>query len=153
MNRFNGDFRDSHVESRARAYRIGAGFAIILAVLVAAFAFMLVRTAHAQGRYVPRGLCTLSGMSASTDLTGCAATPVNSAGGIPTDATYAVICAYNQAVVYRDDGGSLSGTVGTGGQGIAAGACIGYPGTLSALRFIQATSGAVLGVSFYRGPL
>ena len=73
--------------------------------------------------------------------------PFPTAGGPPT---YAVICAYTQGVVYRDDGGTPTGTPGTGGQGIAAGQCIPYNATFSALQFIQQTSGAVLGISYYR---
>ena len=71
-------------------------------------------------------------------------------GGIPVGANYAVICAYTQAVNYRDDGGVPTGTAGSGGQGIAAGQCIPYNGTFSLLQFIQQTSGAILGISFYR---
>ena len=42
-------------------------------------------------------------------------------------------------------------STGTGGQGIASGNCIGYNATFSLLQFIQGTSGAILGVSFYDG--
>ena len=89
------------------------------------------------GVYVTSGPTT----SSSASLT---------SGGVPVPATYAVICAYTQAVNYRDDGVAPTGTLGTGGQGIAAGNCIPYSGTMTALQFIQQTSGAILGVSFYR---
>ena len=72
------------------------------------------------------------------------------AGGIPAGANYAVICAYVQGVVYRDDGGTPTGTPGTGGQGIAAGQCISYNSKFTQLQFIQQASGAILGISFYR---
>lgn len=72
------------------------------------------------------------------------------ASGPPTAATYAAICAYAQAVVWRDDGVAPTATPGSGGQGIAAGSCIPYNGTLSAFRAIQQTGGAILGVSFYK---
>lgn len=94
-------------------------------------------------RQVPLGFCSLSGMSAATGLSSCSS-------GIPSGSTYAVICAYTQGVVWRDDGVAPTGTPGSGGQGIAANQCIPYNGTLSAIQFIQQTSGAVLGVSFYR---
>jgi hypothetical protein len=66
--------------------------------------------------------------------------------------TYAVFCAYTQAINYRDDGVAPTATLGTGGQGIASGNCIPYTGKFSnvTLQFIQQTSGAILGASFYR---
>jgi hypothetical protein len=94
-------------------------------------------------RQVPLGFCALSSMNTATGLATCS-------GGIPANTTYAVICAYTQGVNYRDDGVAPTGTTGTGGQGIAAGNCIPYNGTFSALRFIQQTGGAILGVSFYQ---
>lgn len=94
-------------------------------------------------RQVPLGFCALSSMAASTALASCS-------GGIPTGTTYAVICSYAQGVVWRDDGTAPSATPGTGGQGIAANQCIPYNGDFTKIRFIQQTSGAVLGVSFYR---
>lgn len=72
-------------------------------------------------------------------------------GGAPTQADYAVICAYDQAINWRDDGTAPTATAGSGGQGIAAGNCIPYNGTFSQLQFIQETGGAVAGVSFYFG--
>lgn len=114
------------------------------AAVIAALLFGAPHAVAQSGlRQVPLGYCALSSMSASTALTSCS-------GGIPSGTTYAVICAYAQGVVWRDDGGSLSGTPGSGGQGLAAGQCLPYNGTFTALRFIQQTSGAILGVSFYR---
>lgn len=102
-------------------------------------------TARAQSglRQVPLGFCTLSSMATSTALSTCS-------GGIPAGTTYAVVCAYTQGVVWRDDGVAPTATPGSGGQGIAANQCIPYNGTFTAIRFIQQTSGAVLGISFYR---
>lgn len=94
-------------------------------------------------RQVPLKFCSLASMSASTGLASCS-------GGIPAQTTYAVICAYTQGVVWRDDGTAPTGTPGTGGQGLAAGQCLPYNGTMTAIQFIQQTSGAILGVSFYR---
>lgn len=72
------------------------------------------------------------------------------AAGIPPVAGYAVICVSTQAVNYRDDGGTPTATVGSGGQFIAAGSCIPFNGGFSRLLFIQQTATAVVGVSFYR---
>jgi hypothetical protein len=72
------------------------------------------------------------------------------ASGAPTQATYAVICAYTQAINWRDDGVAPTGTVGSGGMGLTAGSCIPYDGTFTAFQAIQQTSGAILGVSFYK---
>lgn len=112
----------------------------VLAVMVA-----LVAGSRAQNglRQVPLGFCSLSSMSAATGLASCS-------GGIPTGTSYAVVCAYTQGVVWRDDGTAPTGTPGTGGQGLAANQCLPYNGTFTAIQFIQQTSGAVLGVTFYR---
>lgn len=114
------------------------------ALIVVAIAF-LAPSANAQSglRQVPLGFCALSSMSAATLLSSCS-------GGIPAGTTYAVICAYAQGVVWRDDGTDPTGTPGSGGQGISANQCIPYNGTFTAIKFIQQTSGALLGVSFYR---
>lgn len=67
------------------------------------------------------------------------------------NANSAYICAYTQAVVWRDDGAAPTATPGTGGQGLASGACLPmYYGTLSQFRAIQQTSGAILTASFYQ---
>lgn len=93
-------------------------------------------------RQVPLGFCSLSPTSA-TPLSSCS-------GGIPVGTTYAVICAYVQAVVWRDDGTAPTGAAGSGGQGISAGNCIPYNGTFTQFQVIQQTSGALVGVSFYK---
>lgn len=104
-----------------------------------------VMPAHAQNglRQVPLGFCSLSSIATSTGLASCS-------GGIPAGTSYAVICAYAQGIVWRDDGSAATATPGTGGQGLAANQCLPYNGTFTAIRFIQQTSGAILGVSFYR---
>lgn len=94
----------------------------------------------APPRLTPLGYCQLTGMSASTALSTCA-------GGLPATATVAQLCADTQAVRYRDDGTAPTASIG---MPIAAGACLAYSGSLSAIRFIQSTSGAILNVSFYR---
>ena len=94
---------------------------------------------------IPNSFCSLSGMVTATNLSSCT---VGMAANPP--ATYLVICAYTQGVVWRDDTVAPTSTPGVGGQGIVANQCIPYNGTPSALQFIQQASGAVLGVSFYR---
>lgn len=115
---------------------------IVIIGLLLASAF---EAAGAQGglRSTPLGFCSLASMSASTGFASCS-------GGIPAAVNFAVICAYTQGIVWRDDGVAPTGTPGTGGQAIAAGACINYNGDFSKIRFIQQTSGAILGASFYR---
>jgi hypothetical protein len=65
--------------------------------------------------------------------------------------TYAVFCAYTQGINYLDSGAAPTGTLGTGGQGIAAGNCIPYNATFNPanVQFIQQASGAIFGGSFY----
>jgi hypothetical protein len=113
-------------------------------VLAFAGALLTIAPAAAQGlRQTPVKFCSLSSMSAATGLASCS-------GGLPGVVSYAVICAYVQGIVWRDDGTAPTGTPGSGGQGLAAGQCMSYSGTFSAIQFIQQTSGAVLGVSMYR---
>lgn len=124
-----------------RMRMIMVGVWIVTSVLLLGWA----SSARAQSglRQVPLGFCALASMSTSTALATCS-------GGIPANTTYAVICAYAQGVVWRDDGVAPTATPGTGGQGLAAGQCIPYNGTFTAIRFIQQVSGALLGVSFYQ---
>lgn len=116
---------------------------LAIAVIASLFASACPVFAQASLRQVPLGFCALSSMAAATSLSTCS-------GGIPNGTAYAVICAYSQGVVWRDDGIAPTGTPGSGGQGLAASQCIPYNGTFTAIQFIQQTSGAILGVSFYR---
>lgn len=68
-------------------------------------------------------------------------------GGISPNATMVYLEAEAQIVRYRDDGGVPTSSVG---MPIASGAAIFYSGTLSALRFIEATSGGKINALFYR---
>ena len=96
-------------------------------------------------RQVPLGFCTLNNMIGAAPLSVC-----NGNAGVPANTTYAVICAYTQGVVWRDDGVAPTAVPGAGGQGIAAGQCIPYNGNFGQIQFIQQAPGAVLGVSFYQ---
>ena len=62
--------------------------------------------------------------------------------GIPT---LAVIQAEAQAVRWRDDGVAPTSTVG---MVLAAGASMEYDGNLAGIRFIEATAGAILNVTY-----
>jgi hypothetical protein len=116
----------------------------MLRIIAALFALLFTLPSHSQGlRNVPLGFCSLSSMSSATPLSSCS-------GGIPNFTSYAVICAYVQNVNWRDDGVAPTTTAGTGGQQIQANNCIAYNGTFTAIQFIQQTSGAILGVTFYR---
>jgi len=110
------------------------------------------------GSGVPTGTLVLSQASGTPGGAGVyvtsAPTTSNSASltanGPAFAVSYALICAYVQGVVWRDDGVAPTGAPGSGGNGIAANQCISYNGTFSAIQFIQQTSGAVLGISLYK---
>lgn len=116
---------------------VGTGVPTGTVILSQIFPLLPNEVAGGAGRYVTSNSTT----SSSASLT---------AGGVPGAATYAILCAYTQNVNYRDDGVAPTGTTGTGGQTIAAGNCVPYNGTFSALQFIQQVSGAILGASFYK---
>ena len=105
---------------------------------------MLPARADSPIRQAALGFCSLSSMSAATAITTC------SNWAAVKYANYAVICAYVQGAVYRDDGVAPTSTPGIGGQGISTGACLSYSGPIPTLQFIQQTSGAILGISFYQ---
>lgn len=102
-------------------------------------------------RQSPVGFCSLSSMSSAVKLSTCTTviSQGNTISGIPQSANWALVCAYVQGIVWNDVEAPTS-TPGTGGQGIVAGQCFGYSGPLSVIQFIQQTSGAILGVSFYK---
>lgn len=89
--------------------------------------------------HVPCGYQQITSLSTAQKL----AVPAN-CGGVPS---LAVITAEAQAVRYRDDGTAPTATVG---MPLAAGVALSYQGTLSAIQFIEQTSGAKLNVLFYR---
>lgn len=65
---------------------------------------------------------------------------------VPAGATFAVVVPETQAVRWRDDGNDPTASVG---MPMAAGSTMNYDGDLSAVKFIEQTSGAVLNVSYY----
>lgn len=124
---------------------------LLAAILCALLGFVSPADADPPLRQAPVGFCSLSSMSSATSLTTCTTTISQGVTitGVPPTANWALLCSYVQAVVWNDDE-APTGTPGTGGQGIAAGQCFGYSGPLSTIQFIQQTSGAILGVSFYK---
>lgn len=123
-----------------------AGIAFAAAAL---FALSTPAKAQYTLRQVPLGYCYATLSSATTLAQMIASTPTCTQANINAT-TYAVICAYVQAIVYKDDGQAPTSTAGSGGQGISAGSCIPYNGTFSKLQFIQQDGGAVVGVSLYK---
>ena len=121
--------------------------AAVLALLLPLFGPSL----HAQSgqREVPLGFCYYSSPSSAEGLAAFTGTACSTPATL-VQATYGVICAYTQGIVWRDDGQAPTATPGTGGQGIAANQCIPYNGTFTAIQFIQQSPGAIIGVALYR---
>jgi hypothetical protein len=121
-------------------------------VLIAAFALLLAcGAARSQAlRTTPLGVCVLSSLSAATSLTPTTCVSQGGAyqGGIPPRANYAVICAYAQNVVYRDDGVAPTATAGTGGTLLQANFCLPFAGNFQQFQVIQQASGAIVIVDF-----
>jgi hypothetical protein len=91
-------------------------------------------TVGGAGTYITSNPTTSSGASLTS-------------GGIPQSATQVMIEAEAQIVRYRDDGAAPTAAVG---MPIAVAQTVVYTGTLSKLRFIQATGGAIINLLFYR---
>jgi hypothetical protein len=116
---------------------------ILLAFIFASWAATLAGAQTAKPFYRPMGFCSLSSMASATALSSCSTM-------IPSGSSSALICAYTQGVVWRDDGAAPTSTPGSGGQGLAANQCQMFYNNLGSLQFIQQSSGAILGVSFYQ---
>lgn len=109
------------------------------------------------GTGVPSGTTIVSQTSGTVGGAGVYVTSVATtsssasltAGGVPPGANLAYIQAEAQIVRYRDDGGVPTASIG---QPIASTGTLVYGGTMSALRFIEATSSAKLNISFYKSP-
>lgn len=87
-------------------------------------------------RYVPLGYEQITSLSSATPLT------------VPDGADFALIRPTAQAVMWRDDGTAPTATVGM--PLLVADSPLEYSGNLSAIKFIESTSGAKLNVSYYR---
>ena len=80
------------------------------------------------------GYQQITSLSSSTALT------------VPDGATLALIVPEAQTVRWRDDGVAPTASVG---MPVAALSSMSYDGDLKKIRFIAATSGAILNVSYY----
>ena len=80
------------------------------------------------------GYQQITSLSSSTALT------------VPAGATMALIVPETQNVRWRDDGVAPTTTVG---MPVLTNTSMSYDGDLKAIRFIAATSGAILNVSYY----
>ncbi len=123
-------------------------------IVAAAFALSLVLSgpavrAQSGLRQVPLGFCYYSSPNSAVGLASFTGTACSTPSTL-VKATYGVICAYTQGIVWRDDGIAPTSTPGTGGQGIAANQCIPYNGTFTTIQFIQQSSGAIVGVALYQ---
>ncbi len=80
------------------------------------------------------GYQQITSLSSSTALT------------VPAGATLALIVPETQNVRWRDDGVAPTASVG---MLVPANSSMSYDGDLKAIRFIAATAGAILNVSYY----
>ena len=80
------------------------------------------------------GYQQITSLSSSTALT------------VPAGATLALIVPETQNVRWRDDGVAPTASIG---MLVPANSSMSYDGDLKAIRFIAATSGAILNVSYY----
>lgn len=85
--------------------------------------------------YTPLGYQQITPVTTTSTLT------------VPLGSRVVEICVETNIVRYRDDGIAPTATVG---MPIAAGTCFQYSGALTAILFQQATSPAVIDVSYYR---
>jgi hypothetical protein len=88
------------------------------------------------GTYTVSQACTSSGASLTTV-------------GPPNGGNFVMMQAEAQSIRWRDDGGTPTTT---SGMLLLAVSPQGYTGTMSAIRFIDATAGGLLNASFYRSP-
>lgn len=91
---------------------------------------------HGRSLYAPLGYQQYTSLSSAINLT-----------SIPDQATIAEIIVEAQAIRYRDDGTAPTASIG---MPVAAGNAFQYSGDLSAVQFIQQTSGAIINVSYYK---
>lgn len=99
-----------------------------------------VANAQQVNQFVPMGYQQITDLSTAKALT----VPCDASGRC---ATSALIVAEAQAVRFRDDGTSPTAAIGLP---LAVAVPLAYSGTLSAIKFIEQTSGGKLNVLFYR---
>lgn len=91
-------------------------------------------TDRLQGNFSAKGYQQLTSLSSATALT------------VPAGSRLALIQGETQNVRWRDDGTDPTTTVG---MKLLADGALEYDGALSAIKFIEITSGAKLNVSYY----
>ena len=87
-------------------------------------------------QFTPLGYVQITNLSSAVGL-----------GSIPTGATVAFLSCEGSELRYRDDGTAPTTAVG---MPLYAGQTMEYSGTLSAIQFIQASSGGILNVAYYK---
>ena len=123
----------------------------LAALAGAAAAVIGASPASAQGlRIIPQNYCYVSSPSAATTLLAGFTCDKALTTALLGSYQYAVICAYTQGFVWKDNGQVPTGTPGSGGTGVASGQCFGYNGNFQAIQFIQQTSGAIISVALYK---
>lgn len=120
---------------------------LIKSALAAAaiFAALPASAQMSDQRAVPLGYCQIlaATLASATGLSSCS-------GGIPAGANMIWVQAEAQNIRWRDDGTNPTTTVGM--ILISGQAPVSYTGTISALKFIDATAGGILDVAFYKTP-
>ncbi len=86
--------------------------------------------------YIPLGYQQITSLATATSLT------------VPSGSTAALITVGVAAVRYRDDGTAPTASIGMPMS--PSGSPLLYQGTLSAIQFIQVTTGAVLDILYYK---
>lgn len=97
----------------------------------------------------PLGYCQLTSLGTAAGLASCS-------GGIPTGSNAVALRAEAQALRYRADGSTTAPTASVGMPMLVADPLLflqsGSVANLTALRFIEQTSGGKLNVIFYKAP-
>ena len=88
------------------------------------------------------GYQQITSLSSAVGLT----LPTTDPSGLACKPSIAMITPETQGVRWRDDGGTLSSTVG---MPLAAGVTLQYDGDLSKIKFIEQTASAKLNISYY----
>lgn len=96
---------------------------------------MVAPLTHGRAHWAPLGYVQLTSLSSATALSP------------PLDATIVEVVVETANIRYRDDGTAPTASVG---MLVTAGSSFQYAGDLTAIQFIQVSSGAVLDISYYK---
>ena len=97
-------------------------------------------TTIATANLTSLGYCQLTSLGSAVGLSSCS-------GGIPRTAAVIIAVPETQAVRWRDDGTAPTSSVG---MPLGAGGALIYQADITAIKFIEQTSGAKLNVMFYQ---